>query len=148
MSEALGIREALDQDTPQLHRIHAAATASSYGGVMPWLMPIVLDPETPLERADWTLVAELSGRVVGYVAVTGSHIENLFVDPAAQGKGVGLGLLAAAEARIAGPVTLRCLHDNPRARRFYEREGFVVRESQQVVFHGRRLPAWLLVKAR
>ncbi|UQA56119.1 GNAT family N-acetyltransferase [Polyangium aurulentum] len=148
MSDSLVIREAQDDDTPALQRIYAAATGSSYGRVFPWLMPIVEDPSTPLEGADWTLVAELSGSVVGYVAVTRSHVENLFVDPAVQGKGVGLALLSAAEARIEGPVTLRCLHANPRARRFYERHGFGVRESQEVVFHGEPLPAWFMVKPR
>jgi ribosomal protein S18 acetylase RimI-like enzyme len=111
-------------------------------------MPILEDPDTPLERAEWTLVAELEGRIVGYVAVTRSHVENLFVDPSAQGKGVGLSLLSAAEERIFGPVTLRCLHANERARRFYERQGFAVRQSQSVVFHGRRLEAWFMVKVR
>jgi GNAT superfamily N-acetyltransferase len=142
------IREERPEDMSPLHRIHAAATRSSYGQVLPWLVPILEDPETPLEAVEWTLVAELAGRVVGYVAVTRRHVENLFVDPAAHGKGVGEALLRAAEARIEGPVTLRCLHVNARARRFYERQGYAVRETQEIVLHGRRLPSWFMVKER
>jgi ribosomal protein S18 acetylase RimI-like enzyme len=148
------VREARAEDWPSLHRIHAAATRSSYGEILPWLMPILEDPETPLEETAWTLVAESEGRVVGYVAVTESHVENLFVDPEAQGKGVGDALLRAAEARIRrerggereARVTLRCLHVNERARRFYERQGYSARETHEVVLHGRPLPAWFMVK--
>jgi ribosomal protein S18 acetylase RimI-like enzyme len=150
------VREARAEDWPSLHRIHAAATRSSYGQTLPWLIPILEDPETPLEDAAWTLVAEAAGRVVGYVAVTGSHVENLFVDPEAQGKGVGDALLRAAEARVQrergaegereARVTLRCLLVNERARRFYERQGYSARETHEVVLHGRPLPAWFMVK--
>lgn len=145
---AVTLRDARPEDTPALQRIHAAGTMSSYGKVHGFLRPILEDPATPLEPADWTLVAEIDGRPAGYVAVTGHHVENLYVDPAAQGRGVGEALLRAAEARIEGEVTLRCLHDNPRARRFYERLGYSVRESQSITYHGARLAAWYMVKPR
>ena len=104
--------------------------------------------KTPLEPCDWSLVAELDGRVVGYVAVTGNHIESLYIMPDAQGQGVGRALLAAVEHRLTGPVTLRCLTANGRARSLYERCGFAVSREEEIRYHGRPLVAWLMVKAR
>jgi GNAT superfamily N-acetyltransferase len=142
------IRPVEPRDDARCRAIHGAATMSSYGQVHRWLEPIVCDPETPLEACEWSLVAELEGRVVGYVAVTGNHIENLFVLPDAQGHGVGRALLTAVEHRVIGPVTLRCLTANGRARSLYERCGFTVAREDEVWYHGHALAAWFMVKAR
>jgi ribosomal protein S18 acetylase RimI-like enzyme len=140
----------IDADVPVLQRIHAAATRSSYGAVLPWLMSILEDPATPLEAADWTLCATSATDerdVLGYVAVTRCHIENLYVDPPAQGRGVGALLLAAVAARVAErPLTLRCLHLNPHARRFYERHGYVAVRNEVIRYHGGDLDAWFMTK--
>ncbi|MFE1956257.1 MULTISPECIES: GNAT family N-acetyltransferase [Streptomyces] len=86
------------------------------------------------------LVAELGGRLVGYVRVgfptpldANAHvrqIQGLAVDESARGRGVGRLLLRAAvgEARRQGArrLTLRVLGHNTPARKLYEAEGFVV----------------------
>ncbi|MDB4965457.1 MAG: hypothetical protein JWN44_1146 [Myxococcales bacterium] len=136
-------------DTTSLKRIHAAATMSSYGKILGWLQPILEDPATPLEAVEWTLVAveeHDDAALLGYVAVTARHIENLYIDPAAQGRGVGAALLRAVEAKVAGPWTLRCLLHNPNARRFYERHGYAVDRVERIVYHGEPLVAWFMVK--
>lgn len=140
------IRPAEARDIPAIKAIHARATMSSYGEVYTWLEPILSDPATPLEPCDWTLVAELDGAVVGYVAVTGRHIENLYVAPEAQGRSVGQALLRAAEQRIAGPSTLRCLLVNERARRLYERCGYTILREETISYHGRALRAWFMTR--
>jgi GNAT superfamily N-acetyltransferase len=145
---AVQIRAAEPRDDAPCRAIHGAATMSSYGQVHRWLEPIVCDPDTPLEPCDWSLVAELDGRVVGYAAVTGNHIENLYILPDAQGRGIGRALLGAVEQRLIGPVTLRCLTVNGRARSLYERCGFAVAREETVEYHGRTLAAWFMVKAR
>ncbi|HET7503077.1 MAG TPA: GNAT family N-acetyltransferase [Kofleriaceae bacterium] len=142
------IRPAEPHDDARCRLIHGAATMSSYGQVYRWLEPIVCDPATPLEPCEWSLVAELDGRVVGYVAVTGNHIENLFVLPEAQGQGIGRALLAAVEQRVIGPVTLRCLYVNRRARALYGRHGFVVAREEDICFHGCMVMALFMVKLR
>jgi ribosomal protein S18 acetylase RimI-like enzyme len=147
---AIAIRASRPGDETRLRAIHLAATMSSYGRELVWLEPILGDPGTPLEPADWTIVAEVSGVALGYAAVTRSHLENLFVDPAAQGRGIGAALLAAVEVRLADRfdlVTLRCLHANRSARRFYDRHGYAVRETQTILLHGRPLPAWFMEKS-
>jgi GNAT superfamily N-acetyltransferase len=123
MASGLEIRPAEARDDGPCRAIHAAATMSSYGAVYRWLERIVYDPDTLLEPCDWMLVAELDRRVVGYVAVSANHIENLYVDPAAQGRGVGRRLLSAVEERLVGPISLRCLLVNTRARSLVEAAG-------------------------
>lgn len=143
------IRDARADDQVRLHAIHHRATMSSYGRELGWLDPILADPATPLETVEWTLVAADPGGALGYAAVTANHLENLYVDPAAQGLGVGRALLRAVETRLRDRftrVTLRCLHANPDARRLYERQGYSVQEDQTVVLHGRPLVAWLMAK--
>ena len=121
---------------------------SSYGQVHRWLEPIVCDPQTPLEPCEWSLVAELDGGVVGYVAVTGGHIENLYTLPEAQGHGIGRALLAAVQQRVTGPITLRCPTVNSRARSLYERCGFAVIQEEAIDYHGHAFATWFMRNAR
>lgn len=143
------VREAHEGDDRRLHAIHHAGSMSSYGRELGWLGPILEDPATPLEVVEWTIVACEEEVLLGYAAVTASHLENLYVDPAAQGRGVGSMLLAAVEARLRDrfeAATLRCLHANPDARRFYERHGYGVVETQTISLHGRPQAAWFIAK--
>lgn len=148
MATGIEIRPAEAHDDRPCRAIHAAATMSSYGAVYRWLERIVCDPDTPLEPCDWMLVAEIDGRVVGYIAVSRNHVENLYVDPEVQGRGVGRQLLAAVEERVLGPITLRCLLVNTRARSLYERCGFVTDRQERIDYHGRLLEAWFMIKQR
>ncbi|CDX38170.1 conserved hypothetical protein [Mesorhizobium sp. SOD10] len=68
-------------------------------------------------------VAEAGERIVGFVAVNGDRVEQLYLDPAWTGQGIGSRLLAHA---IAGMclVKLHCFQANTGARQFYERHGF------------------------
>ncbi|MGH9889724.1 MAG: GNAT family N-acetyltransferase [bacterium] len=144
------IRRARADDVPRLHAIHHRATMSSYGRELIWLDAILADPATPLETVEWTIVAVDAAEALGYASVTGRHLENLFIDPTAQGRGVGAALLAEFEAQLRGvfdTATLRCLHANRNARRFYERHGYHVRETQTVVLHDHPLQAWLMAKS-
>jgi GNAT superfamily N-acetyltransferase len=49
-----------------------------------------------------TLVAEVDGRVCGFVTVDGGDVVALYVDPVAQGAGIGTQLRAAAAEAIGG----------------------------------------------
>ncbi|MGC0332444.1 ribosomal protein S18 acetylase RimI-like enzyme [Streptomyces sp. SAI-170] len=94
------------------------------------------------------LVAELDGRLVGYVRLgfptplpSNAHvrqIRGLAVDDTARGKGVGRALVRAAveRARALGArrLTLRVLGHNTAARALYEAEGFAVEGVQPEEF--------------
>ena len=81
-------------------------------------------------------VAEEDGRIVGFVSVGPStdvegegELFAIYVLPEAWGSGAGHGLMDAAKELLRASytdATLYVLEDNPRARRFYEREGWVL----------------------
>jgi GNAT superfamily N-acetyltransferase len=63
-------------------------------------------------------------RLLGIIAFRPGWIDQLYVLPSAQSRGVGRKLLAVAQAANAD-VRLWTFRRNARARRFYERHGFV-----------------------
>ncbi len=64
------------------------------------------------------------GPIAGYIAFRADFIEHLFVRPESQGVRVGVALLDKAKARAA-ELSLWTFQQNARARRFYEKHGFV-----------------------
>jgi ribosomal protein S18 acetylase RimI-like enzyme len=67
-------------------------------------------------------VAEEGGRVVGFASVWDTKLTTLYVDPFAQGAGVGTQLLAEAER--AGARELDVFEANGHGRGFYEARGW------------------------
>ena len=75
-----------------------------------------------LEKAE-TFVAVIDNEPVGFIGLLDSFIGGLFVDPAAQGHGIGRMLIAYA-LELKGELSLEVYADNERACRFYEQLGF------------------------
>ena len=80
-------------------------------------------------------VAEESERITGFVSLGDSRdapgkgeLLAIYVLPESWGSGAGPALMATALEALRGysSATLWVLEDNPRARRFYEREGWIV----------------------
>ena len=97
--------------------------------------------------ASWErmLVAFSNSEPVGFLLMTEEHIDMLFIDPAASGKGSGAVLLERAEA--LGAQSLECFRDNAGARRFYERHGWRVDREYEREFAGRNRSFVLYVKS-
>jgi len=78
------------------------------------------------------VVAEVDGTVVGAMAVATaagvSWINQMAVQPALVGRGLGTHLLAHAVGSLEPPIRLWTFQQNTGARRFYERNGFVAIE--------------------
>ena len=72
-----------------------------------------------------TWVAVEGDRVVGMMAVTPGELDQLYVAPERIGEGIGLALLDHAKALSPHALQLFTFQSNDRARRFYERHGFV-----------------------
>jgi ribosomal protein S18 acetylase RimI-like enzyme len=70
------------------------------------------------------LVAEVDGRVIGFMAMAGDLIAHLYVDPDSQGRGIGTSLIACAKSRSPSSLRLFTLETNVIGRGFYERRGF------------------------
>src|SRR5262245_28896349 len=107
------------------------------------------------EAAFTSLVAELDGAVVGYaffalgyntdVAARAMWLHDIFVTPAARGRGVGYALMSAvaAETMRAGGALLEWgVHTaNVAAREFYRRLGASTAETRIMSVDGERLRA-------
>lgn len=68
-------------------------------------------------------VAAEDGGIAGLLAVGRGCVDQLYVDPDAQGRGVGTALLEKAKQILPGGLTLFTHQSNARARAFYERRG-------------------------
>ena len=93
-------------------------------------MPVLHTPEEDLFfirdillPSQQVTVAETNGRIVGFIAVGDDWVEQLYLDPAWTGQGIGTRLLVQATAGIS-LIKLHCFQANTGARRFYERHGF------------------------
>lgn len=80
----------------------------------------------PLEAG--CLVAEANGRILGFAAIEGNEIDQLYVAAEARGMGLAQALLAATEADLARrgvrDAVIQCSAGNDRAYRFYTRAGW------------------------
>jgi GNAT superfamily N-acetyltransferase len=93
-------------------------------------MPVVHTPEedlffvrTILLPRQQVTVAVTGERIVGFIAVNGDWVEQLYLDPAWTGQGIGSRLLSQATAGMP-LIKLHCFQANTGARRFYERHGY------------------------
>jgi GNAT superfamily N-acetyltransferase len=73
----------------------------------------------------WLAEADAGDEPAGYIAFRADFIEHLFIHPEGQGLGLGVRLLEKAREGAA-ELSLWTFQQNLRARRFYERHGFVV----------------------
>jgi len=70
-------------------------------------------------------VAVTGQQIIGFIALMGDEIEQLYIAPDHWGQGVGRQLILFAKHKSPEHLALHCFADNTRARRFYERHGFV-----------------------
>jgi ribosomal protein S18 acetylase RimI-like enzyme len=129
----LRIRKATPADARAVAEIWHAGWPDGHLGHVPEELVAVRTQESFQQRAGErvadTVVAEVGGAVVGFTMVVDAEVEQVYVDASHRGSGVADALLADAETRIraAGhPRTwLAVVSGNARARRFYERRGWV-----------------------
>ncbi|MFC5062439.1 acetyltransferase [Actinomycetospora atypica] len=92
-----------------------------------------------LPRAAVRVATGPDDEVVGFLAGSGGEIDMLFVDPAVHGTGAGTALLADAAAHH--PIlTLDVNEQNPAARAWYRRRGFVETGRDEVDGDGSPYP--------
>jgi GNAT superfamily N-acetyltransferase len=84
-----------------------------------------------MERG-WSLfVADDNGRLAAMLALhlPKRYLDQLFVAPAYQGRSLGRQLLAFTRTHLPDEIELRCVRENEKAWRWYEREGFVFEQE-------------------
>jgi len=92
-----------------------------------------LRARVPVEVAKgWSLyVADDGGTLAAMLAMhlQDNYLDQLFVAPEHQGRGVGRMLLAFTRKQLPDEIWLRCVRENVKAWRWYEREGFVLEKE-------------------
>lgn len=83
-----------------------------------WISAVLADP------ANTTLVIEHEGTAAGFAVLEGGLLNQLVVAATVKGRGLATALVAAAKVRTPDGLGLEVNQDNPRAVRFYLREGF------------------------
>jgi ribosomal protein S18 acetylase RimI-like enzyme len=81
----------------------------------------------------WNLfVADDGGQLAAMLALhlPSVYLDQLFVAPEYQGQSLGRRLLAFTRQHLPDEISLRCVRENEKAWRWYEREGFVFEKEQ------------------
>jgi putative acetyltransferase len=92
-----------------------------------------------LQAALWVAL-DGSQRALGFMGLTGSHVDALFVDAQSRGQGVGRALLAHAASIVDRPLSVDVNEQNPQAVDFYRHLGFVVTGRSPLDDAGRPYP--------
>lgn len=163
------IREARPDDAEACAAVHVASWQAAYRGMVPDDDLDALRPERRLAGwQDWlgrdrprgaVLLAVEDGEVVGFGSfvphpeLSGGWalVPQLYLGPAAIGRGIGAALMAAGPDRLRADgftrVELWVHPDSDRARRFYERGGWTSDGTVQVEeVWGVRLPELRMVR--
>jgi GNAT superfamily N-acetyltransferase len=150
------IRAATPEDAAAIAHVSVTTWQAAYRDVFGDALDALSVDEATERRRAWleaaperafTLVGELYGRIEGF-ANAGAAIDDaqvgqlyaIYVLPQAWGTGLGHALMEAAVAGLRErgfeDAIVDVLTENPRARRFYEREGWSFAEEHDAEFLG------------
>jgi GNAT superfamily N-acetyltransferase len=132
-SAPLTLRPAVADDAPAVARIWHAGWPDGHLGHVPDELVAARTEESfhlrAAERVADTTVATVGNDVAGFVMVVGDEVEQVYVSSEHRGTGIAGLLLSEAErqVRVAGhkQAWLAVVAGNARARRFYERSGWI-----------------------
>ncbi|MEV4440854.1 GNAT family N-acetyltransferase [Streptomyces sp. NPDC049577] len=137
------VRRADVPDAGVIARVHVDSRAATMPYLPPqrrtheevvwWVREIVL-----AECLVW--VAERGGEVVGYAALGGDVLEDLYLRPDLLRQGIGTLLLDEVKRHSPGGLSLYVFQQNTGARAFYERHGFTVADTDDGSRNMERLP--------
>ena len=132
MPNAPTLRPYRSDDRAAVVRLWHDAWHDGHGAILPAAVVAERSLESfdrrlgPLEAG--SLVAEVDGRILGFAAIEGEEIDQLYVAAEARGTGLAAALLAAAEAELVRrgirDAAIQCSAGNDRAHRFYARAGW------------------------
>ncbi|MVU77397.1 GNAT family N-acetyltransferase [Nocardia sp. ET3-3] len=113
---------------PNVRRAHTEAE------VRTWFSDVVLP-----RYESWVAVADSA--VLGLLVLGEAELEQLYLDPAGRGQGIGDRFVELAKQRRPNGLGLWTFQVNTPARRFYERHGFVPVEHTDGAENEEREPA-------
>ncbi|WP_432584590.1 GNAT family N-acetyltransferase [Streptomyces sp. HD1123-B1] len=124
------VRRAVDSDAAAVAEVWLRSFKAALPGVRrahtddqvrAWLREVVVPGQE-------TWVATVDESVVGMMVLDGDDLDQLYLDPAWQGQGIGDRLVHVAKQRRPAGLALWTFQVNESARGFYERRGFVAAE--------------------
>ena len=126
------IRFAEEADAAVIARIHMTSRLATMPYLPPqergheevtrWIRDVVL-------RRCRTWVAVRGSEIVGYAALDGDMLEDLYLRPDVRRQGIGTLLLNEVRRHSADGLSLYVFQQNTDARAFYERHGFTVLDT-------------------
>ena len=130
---AISLRPARAEDATAIAEIWQHGWRDGHLGNVPEALVEVRTPESfrtrAADRVGDAVVAVAGTAVAGFVMVVGDEVEQVYVSTDHRGSGVASALLAEAERLVAAAghrqAWLAVVPGNARARRFYERSGWV-----------------------
>jgi putative acetyltransferase len=120
-----------------LRSVRATHTFLSEADIQSFL-PLLRDYLTSSEPEFWVLRSD-SGEIMGFMGMSGSKMEALFLAPEFRRCGGGRRLVQHAQ-ELQGELTVDVNEQNPAACRFYEACGFVVEGRSELDSTGRPFP--------
>lgn len=155
MTDRVALRAATPADEPFLRDLLAQVRATEFALLPEQLAATLLTQQREAQRRSIAgrprgreeIATNELGEPLGRLATArdddGLRIVDVTVDAAHRGAGIGTQLIRLALRRAAEealPVVLGVAHDNPAARRLYEREGFIEVGRDQIDAFLRRDP--------
>lgn len=125
------IRPATDTDIPQLVEVweRGSLIAHDFIPATYWRGQREAMAEQYLPAAEtYVIVASDGERPAGFLSLMDSRVAALFIEPEAQGRGLGRELLRHAMS-LRDSLDLQVYQKNESAIKFYKRQGFVVTDS-------------------
>ena len=123
------IRPALPHEYDAIARVWMNSWASTGLEEASNFLLAKLCARVPIEiEKGWSLfVADDDGKLAAMLALhlPKRYLDQLFVAPEYQGRNLGRKLLAFTRQHLPDEIELRCVRENEKAWRWYEREGFV-----------------------
>jgi ribosomal protein S18 acetylase RimI-like enzyme len=130
-SDEVSLERATDYDAAEIAELYLASRADA--------LPFLRGAHTDDEVRDWvrnvllyrgeTWIALLNKSVVGFLALIGDDLDQLYLLPGYYRRAIGSLLLAKAKERSPERLHLFTFQRNERARAFYEAHGFRIVDS-------------------
>ncbi|MGE7695728.1 N-acetyltransferase family protein [Lysinibacillus sp. NPDC094177] len=136
----MNIREANKLDYPELRKIYLESRRKNFHWAASEEMTLDdFDNDTIEEHI---IVAEEDNRLLGFASLylPDNFIHNLFINPNYFGKGIGGQLLNASIEKMNKPLRLKCVSENHKALKFYEKNGW-----KKVIEEGEKEKYWVMI---
>jgi GNAT superfamily N-acetyltransferase/chorismate mutase len=142
-TDGLVLRPVVPDDLPAIAELHLRVRAAAHPAMPHGIHP---DHEVRAWVAGWDLtafdvwVAESGGEPAGYARFGDDWLNDLYVEPGAQGNGVGTALLDLVKAQRPSGFCLWVFESNEPARGFYRARGLVELERTDGAANEERAP--------